>query len=187
MGLDFSKLGAKLQALAQSSTKKIEVSKMTENLQKAVENSGKKLPGTFESSLAMKNQILATQAINKPIVKDFDITKVIENHRLKNLAKEGIKSGLNAQQALNGAKEVIASMGQKSGKSAAVSADVFIENGLTNTEKAINKAEEAAKTAAKMAERKAELMKKYGDKLPEVLESKRIAKENEILNKLLEQ
>ena len=60
--------------------------------------------------------------------------------------EEGIKSGLNPKQAVNGAKAVLAATGEESGKYAMASATAFVD-GLTQ------------------AEKKAELLEKYGEKL----------------------
>ncbi len=205
MGLDFSKIASKLSAITGAS-KKISPKSLAKT-QEIVEGGCEKLKGSLDAvaqinaPMVKKVNPLLKEAIERQeksfnigeiysdLMKYFSIERIDEKTKLRALAEAGIKNGLDAESALRGAKELLALTGKKAGKSAAESAKVFIESGITKTEIDLNKADELVENAAKKAElqeklakRKEELLKKYGDKLAE---TKRVAEEMDVLHGLL--
>ena len=176
MGLDVSKLSQSLGVTKKFSDKAAK--KMETTVSQLVQNSEKKLMKTLECK-ALQGKIPAkilpyNTTVQKEIFKQMPNgfkafpgynpnTKLIGTTpaTIKALATESIQQGATVDEAINGAKAVIAAVGEQSGIPASKYARVFEEKGLTEFEKKLNKEEAGLDKFLK----KMELMRKYGDKL----------------------
>ena len=84
------------------------------------------------------------------------------------LTKDSAKHGIDAKEAYNGARALISATGERSGKSAAESAAVFIKAGKSGYEKGFGPSTQILTTA----ERKVELKSKYAEKLENKINDK---------------
>ena len=157
----------KLEGVVEGGTEKIQSSldALAQNNKPFIKRPCVIIPSAKESSnltptqqkirtLSLEAEIRASRfpffSINDTIYTDGSIShfhgtsEPIKEAILKTAVEEGLEDGLNAQQALNGAKELLAAMGKRTNESARAAAKVFEEAGLTSAEIALNDAETKA-------------------------------------------